>query len=248
MYVLIFILGTLLGFLLACLFFSKKSKCFKNSTHEEKQKDVPDKSTRFGKPGAQLEVFLESMEEGVLSFDQKAHVQLLTDRCPIFLGEAASKHADFRLFGLNYARLAQELEERRERQLPFSFELETVFPEGFELPGQYEQQLQIMSNLIANAVFYNREGGFVRVSAGIERNLIFCRVEDNGPGIAKEDQERIFERFYRVEKDRSRNRGGTGLGLSIVKHMVQLLGGQIRLNSELGEGSSFVINYPLLSK
>ncbi len=124
--------------------------------------------------------------------------------------------------------------------------LHCEIPPGFVVPGRAEKQHQIFSNLISNSIVYNNPGGYVRVSAFLERDRLVCRVEDNGIGIAKQDQERIFERFYRVHKERSRFLGGTGLGLSIVKHMVQMLGGTIRLDSEFGEGSSFTILYPLM--
>ena len=116
-------------------------------------------------------------------------------------------------------------------------------PARFTVPGQATQQDQILSNLINNGIMYNNPGGFVRVSGSYERDRLVCRVVDNGIGIAKEDQERIFERFYRVHKERSRFLGGTGLGLSIVKHMVQMLGGSIGLDSEYGQGSAFTIYY-----
>ena len=73
-------------------------------------------------------------------------------------------------------------------------------------------------------------------------------VEDTGVGIAPRDQQRVFERFYRVDKARSREVGGTGLGLAIVKHLTQAFGGQVGLNSELDQGSRFQIRLPLISK
>jgi two-component system phosphate regulon sensor histidine kinase PhoR len=103
----------------------------------------------------------------------------------------------------------------------------------------------ILDNLVSNAIRYTRPGGFVRISTVREGGFGVLSVVDNGIGIAPEHQSRIFERFYRVDKARSRDVGGTGLGLSIVKHTVQALGGQIELTSSIGRGSTFRILLPL---
>lgn len=100
---------------------------------------------------------------------------------------------------------------------------------------------QLMKNLMENAVKYNREGGSVNVSAGREHGQVIIRVQDTGIGIPAEHLERIFERFYRVDKGRSRELGGTGLGLSIVKHIVNLYGGTLQVMSEPGVGTTFTV-------
>ncbi len=97
----------------------------------------------------------------------------------------------------------------------------------------------ILDNLVSNAVRYTRLGGWIRVSAAYVNANAIITVADNGIGIAPEHQSRVFERFYRVDKARSRDVGGTGLGLAIVKHTVQALGGQIELTSSIGRGSTF---------
>lgn len=104
---------------------------------------------------------------------------------------------------------------------------------------------EILSNLISNAVKYNREGGKVWVEIRRKEGLAIASVRDNGIGISPEHQERIFERFFRVDKSRSKAYGGTGLGLSIVKHAVQQLGGSIRLRSALGEGTEISVSFPV---
>ena len=101
-----------------------------------------------------------------------------------------------------------------------------------------------MKNLIENAIRYNRDGGTVYIVLDKEQNSL--TVKDTGIGIAKEDQDRIFERFYRVDKARSRKLGGTGLGLSIVKHVCNNDGIQIKVESELGKGTSFILTFPVL--
>jgi two-component system phosphate regulon sensor histidine kinase PhoR len=98
---------------------------------------------------------------------------------------------------------------------------------------------QILLNLLDNAVKYSNEGGRIHVSVEGNSRRVTVRVADTGIGIPQSDLARIFERFYRVDKARSRALGGTGLGLAIVKHLVQTLGGEIRVQSELGKGSTF---------
>lgn len=105
---------------------------------------------------------------------------------------------------------------------------------------------QVFGNLIENAVKYGRAGKRIRVGARPLENEIEFFVQDFGPGIASEHLDRIFERFYRVDKARSREAGGTGLGLAIVKHIVQAHGGKVRAQSELGSGTTFLFTLPLM--
>ncbi|OGE24993.1 MAG: hypothetical protein A3J42_07375 [Candidatus Dadabacteria bacterium RIFCSPHIGHO2_12_FULL_53_21] len=103
---------------------------------------------------------------------------------------------------------------------------------------------QMFINLIDNAVKYTPENGKVEVRTSRENSHILAEISDNGIGIPKEHLPRIFERFYRVDKTRSRNLGGTGLGLSIVKHIVIMHGGKVEVQSEEGKGSKFSITLP----
>lgn len=105
----------------------------------------------------------------------------------------------------------------------------------------------ILSNLIGNAVKYNRPGGFVQTDITMDSTSLSIRVEDSGIGIAKEDQKRIFERFYRVDKGRSKRVAGTGLGLSIVKHVTEFYGGCVSVESQSGVGSTFLVQLPAAS-
>ena len=104
---------------------------------------------------------------------------------------------------------------------------------------------QVFGNLIENALKYGKAGGRIRVGAQLLESEVEFSVMDFGPGIAFEHLERIFERFYRVDKARSRESGGTGLGLAIVKHIVQAHGGRIWAESELGSGATFHFTLPL---
>lgn len=106
---------------------------------------------------------------------------------------------------------------------------------------------QMLINLIDNGIKYSQEGGQVDVSLSKEQNYLLLKVKDNGIGIAPEHQERLFERFYRVDKARSRNVGGTGLGLAIVKHIVLSFEGEIHIDSELEKGSTFIVRLPFVN-
>ena len=111
--------------------------------------------------------------------------------------------------------------------------------------GDRQYLEQVLINILDNAIKYGREGGAITISA-TERDQreVEISVRDNGIGIPKEDLLRVFERFYRVDKGRSRELGGTGLGLSIVKHIVQAHAGRIRVESQLGQGSMFYVTLP----
>jgi two-component system phosphate regulon sensor histidine kinase PhoR len=104
---------------------------------------------------------------------------------------------------------------------------------------------QVFGNLVENALKYAKDGKRIRVGARLLENEVEFSVQDFGPGIASEHLGRIFERFYRVDKARSRESGGTGLGLAIVKHIVQAHGGRIWAESELGAGAAFHFTLPL---
>jgi two-component system phosphate regulon sensor histidine kinase PhoR len=104
---------------------------------------------------------------------------------------------------------------------------------------------QILDNLLDNAVKYTPEGGWVRISCVLTTHQVAIEVADSGIGIPRDDLSRVFERFYRVDKARSRELGGTGLGLSIVKHLVQSIGGTVSVASRVGEGTHFTIQLPV---
>jgi two-component system phosphate regulon sensor histidine kinase PhoR len=101
----------------------------------------------------------------------------------------------------------------------------------------------MLTNLIENGIKFSRENGTVSISqhSGDRDQIV---IEDNGDGIPAQHVERLFERFYRVDRARSRDMGGTGLGLAIVKHLALLHGGEVTVDSELGKGSTFTIHLP----
>ena len=123
-------------------------------------------------------------------------------------------------------------------------ELSVDAPDRLEVAGVEGDLQVIVKNLVLNAIKYNREGGSVRLALQQSGEVVELAVEDTGIGIPQPDLPRIFERFYRVDTARSRQTGGTGLGLSIVRHAVEHHGGSIEVESELGEGSTFTVQFP----
>ena len=120
------------------------------------------------------------------------------------------------------------------------------FPGNLPLISADENRLQeVLYNLLDNAVKYSEPGGVVSLRAEIEGDRVRISVSDQGVGIREADLPRIFERFYRADKGRSRELGGTGLGLSIVKHIVQLHGGTVEARSEPGEGTTISVLLPV---
>ena len=116
-------------------------------------------------------------------------------------------------------------------------------PSSFRVMADKHFTGQVLVNLIINSINYGKEGGHTRIRFRDMMDKILIEVEDTGVGIAKEDLPRIFERFYRVDKGRSREKGGTGLGLAIVKHIIEAHGERITVRSELGTGTTFA--FPL---
>lgn len=101
-----------------------------------------------------------------------------------------------------------------------------------------------MTNLVSNAVRYTPAGGRIEVAWQVQGDELVLSVRDTGPGIAPEHLPRLSERFYRVDRSRSRESGGTGLGLAITKHVAQRHGGALRIESQLGVGSTFMLVLP----
>ncbi len=116
-------------------------------------------------------------------------------------------------------------------------------PESCTVTGSAKMLEEMIYNLIDNGIRYNKENGQVRLKLWEEKEHIVLAIQDTGIGIRKEDRERIFERFYRVDKGRSRENGGTGLGLAIVKHIVVAHEAAIEVNSEEGEGTEIIVTF-----
>ncbi|MDL2225918.1 HAMP domain-containing protein [Eubacteriales bacterium OttesenSCG-928-M02] len=130
----------------------------------------------------------------------------------------------------------------KNRNISFTMDVQ----EGMTLPMNPIRLRQLLTNLVDNAIKYNVEGGQVVLRAYTEGDVAILQVRDTGIGVPPDRVERIFERFYRVDKGRSRSMGGTGLGLSIVKHIVQMYGGEITVDSVEEKGTTFTIRIPLV--
>lgn len=121
--------------------------------------------------------------------------------------------------------------------------LVTDFGNGLVLRGSRDRLIQMVVNIVENAIKYSDEEPTVEMSSFLSDGHVVIAVKDQGIGIAQEDIPRLFERFYRVDKSRSSKGGGTGLGLSIVKHISALFGATIEVDSEVGKGSTFRIRF-----
>ncbi|KMY55029.1 alkaline phosphatase [Bacillus sp. FJAT-27231] len=125
-----------------------------------------------------------------------------------------------------------------EKQIDLSLQLE----KNLWIEGDSGRLKQVFFNLMTNAILYTQEGGHIEVRAFEEDDRVIVEVEDNGIGMNPEELPRIFERFYRVDKARSRNSGGTGLGLAIVKHIIEAHDGEIFVKSKANEGTTFTVS------
>lgn len=134
--------------------------------------------------------------------------------------------------------------EQRAREKEIALELELEVTEDIVMDVNAPLLEEAVVNLVDNAIKYSGKNGTVKVRAGRDEAGVFIRVIDKGSGIAPEHLPRIFERFYRIDRARSREMGGTGLGLSIVKHIVSAHGGHVLVDSEVGKGSTFSIYLP----
>lgn len=128
----------------------------------------------------------------------------------------------------------------QERQIAFELDLPDV-----RLAGDRDQLDQVWTNLIGNAIKFSPDGGQIAIRVETDGSVVTVRVADQGIGIAPEDRERVFERFFKADRARSRKYEGSGLGLAIVKQIVTLQGGEIAAESELGKGTTFVVSLPL---
>ncbi len=120
-----------------------------------------------------------------------------------------------------------------------SLEFDSASANGVTVFGDEERLQQVLINLIDNAIKYTLKNGFVKISLSIKEKEVTINIEDNGIGIPRKDLPRIFERFYRVDKTRSRDIGGSGLGLSIVKHILEAHSSSIKVESEENKGTKF---------
>ena len=188
------------------------------------------------------EMYREFMSDMVEEIDRETEIinDLLT------LVKMDKKAAELNIQQVNINALL-ELLLKRIKPLAAKRNIEVVFESFREVVGEIDEvKLSLaFSNLIENAVKYNNEGGNVHVSLNADHKFFYVKVQDNGLGIPEDCQSQIFERFYRVDKARSRETGGTGLGLAITRNAILMHKGAIKLYSEPGEGTTFTVRIPL---
>jgi CheY-like chemotaxis protein/two-component sensor histidine kinase len=123
-----------------------------------------------------------------------------------------------------------------------------IDPAATDVRGDRDKLVQVLTNYVSNAYKYTRSGGDIHIGVTKQGDFAHVAVSDNGYGIAPQDQEKLFTRFYRVDNSMTREVGGTGLGLSIVKQIIELQGGEVGVQSALGSGSTFSFTIPLIEK
>ncbi|GGE17478.1 PAS domain-containing sensor histidine kinase [Marinithermofilum abyssi] len=162
------------------------------------------------------------------------------------LSRIESKKLSLNLQEIPIHELIQSIVKTVEKQIKKKdLELQVKVDGTFSVRVDKDRFSQILINLLSNSMAYTPAGGKITVSAGKEGEEWVVSVADTGIGIPEEDLPRIFERFYRVDKARSRQSGGTGLGLAIVKHLVEVHHGKIHVKSQVGKGTEFILRFPL---
>jgi len=162
-----------------------------------------------------------------------------------YLYQLESREGDLPLERAEASALAGEVvEQHLDAARLLGIDLVLDAPEAAVALLNREACVHILGNLVSNALKYTEQDGWVRVRVREEVEAIRVEVEDNGPGIDPGHHLRIFERFFRVDAGRTREKGGSGLGLAIVKHLCQASGAQVGVQSEPGHGSTFVVRFP----
>jgi two-component system phosphate regulon sensor histidine kinase PhoR len=207
-------------------------------------------------PLASIRLMAETLQEGALSDPSVAQrflgtIVTETDRLAriaqdlLVLSDAESRQPERERFNLTL--LTEEVVNRyRPQAEKAQVRLTASVEAGIEVEANHDQIEQVLVNLLDNAIKYTPAGGSAHVTAvrDARQECATIHVRDTGIGILSEDLPRIFERFYRVDKARSRQSGGTGLGLSIVKHIIEAHGGTVVVDSEYNHGSTFTFTLP----
>ena len=189
-----------------------------------------------------VELYREFMEDIAAEIDREN--KIINDL--LSLVKMDKKNADLNIQSININDLL-ELILKRLRPIAAKSDIELVFESFRPVVAEVDEvKLTLaLSNLIENAIKYNVESGWVHVSLNADHKFFYVKVADSGIGIPEEDQERIFERFYRVDKSQSREIGGTGLGLAITRNAILMHRGAIKVYSKPGEGTTFTVRVPL---
>lgn len=223
-----------------------------------RQDFVANVSHEFKTPLTAIQGFAETLMAGAIDDprnnrrfleiirEHAARLARLTDDL-MKLARIEAGKLEFQFSPVNLAEVAESCEETalmkaQQKQIALEMEVSVTLP---LVRGDANLLHEVLQNLLDNAVQYTPSAGKIRVTAAARERDVVIAVEDTGIGIPLADQERIFERFYRVDAARSREAGGTGLGLSIAKHIVESHGGRIWVESEIGSGSKFFFSVPL---
>ena len=189
-----------------------------------------------------MELYQEFMEDISDEIDREA--KIIDDLLTLVRMDKSSPDMNIATISIN-ALIEQIL--KRLRPIAKKRNIEVVYESVREVQADVDEvKLSLaITNLVENAIKYNHESGWVHVTLDADHKFFYVKVIDNGVGIPAEFQDHVFDRFYRVDKARSRETGGTGLGLSITKNIVLLHQGAIKLQSKEGEGATFTVRIPL---
>lgn len=192
-------------------------------------KNNPDLATRFLKTIEKHTDRLTYLIEDLLTISRLESGQIIMNLQTVSLREQVERVRD----------------DLQSRALEKQVAVENQVPADLAVQADADRLHQVLFNLMENAIKYGRSAGHVLIGAkAADDKKVQAWVQDNGPGIPPDSKDRVFERFYRVDRARSRESGGTGLGLAIVKHIVQAHGGEVWLKSDLGSGSTFFFTLP----
>lgn len=229
-----------------------------NKAQEIRKDFVANASHELRTPISSVRGYIETLLDGAYhdeevskKFLERAHSNILrlenivNDMLDLSRLESRDQSLSLRYFNVeqslrNIVADFEEVARRKNLDLTCTVNL----PSDFKFIADPYQFDKAVLNLVENAVKYT-EKGRVEVRAQVENKKLVVEVEDTGNGIKQEDMARIFERFYRVDRGRSREQGGSGLGLAIVKHVMEIHKGTVRLESEVGKGSRFILTFPV---
>ncbi|NLW64941.1 MAG: cell wall metabolism sensor histidine kinase WalK [Clostridiales bacterium] len=182
---------------------------------------------------------------GVIVKESDRMTNIVSDLLTLSRFDAGSIEFQFERFSIKKAIsdvYNSMLMEAQKHNHKFTLEFKTELP---EIVGDNARIEQVLINMVSNAVKYTRDGGRISITAGANADAVWISVRDNGIGIPTEDVPKVFDRFYRVDKARSRESGGTGLGLSIAKEIVTRHNGTIALDSKIGKGTTITVTFPV---